>query len=211
MDPVDGDPSAEHDVVASCAMSSPDDLHLPASLMWLNESDDGRSWLQSIPNLMTEASSRWSLNLGEPFEDSSVSVVLPADHDGDSTMALKIQFPHRESDLEATALQVWRGDGAIRLIDHAPDLGALLVERCVPGTHLADAVARPPFRFSPIWSSGWPSHRAAPSLPWLTRRSRGLRTCQPCGRERVNPSNGGYSIMRSSCWRVLPVRKVIRF
>ena len=141
MDPVDGDPSAEHDVVASCAMSTPDDLHLPASLMWLNESDDGRSWLQSIPNLMTEASSRWSVNLGEPFEDSSVSVVLPADRDGDSTMALKIQFPHRESDLEATALQVWRGDGAIRLIDHAPDLGALLVERCVPGTHLADAGA----------------------------------------------------------------------
>ena len=141
MDPVDGDPSAEHDVVASCAMSTPDDLHLPASLMWLNESDDGRSWLQSIPNLMTEASSRWSVNLGEPFEDSSVSVVLPADRDGDSTMALKIQFPHRESDREATGLQVWRGDGAIRLIDHAPDLGALLVERCVPGTHLADAGA----------------------------------------------------------------------
>ncbi|MDP8974950.1 MAG: aminoglycoside phosphotransferase family protein, partial [Actinomycetota bacterium] len=33
----------------------------------------------------------------------------------------------------------WDGNGAVRLIDDAPDLGALLLERCVPGTHLADA------------------------------------------------------------------------
>ncbi|MGH9249521.1 MAG: aminoglycoside phosphotransferase family protein [Acidimicrobiales bacterium] len=122
-------------------MASADDIRLPTSLAWLREVDDGRAWLRSLPNLVAEACSRWSLTLGESYEGSYVSVVLPAERDGDSSLVLKLQFPHRESDHEAAALRAWGGDGAVRLIDDAPDLRALLVERCVPGTHLADAGA----------------------------------------------------------------------
>jgi len=52
---------------------------------------------------------------------------------------LKIQQPHRESEHEAAALELWGGDGAIRLLAHDPERHALLLERCVPGTPLASA------------------------------------------------------------------------
>ena len=52
---------------------------------------------------------------------------------------LKVQDPHRESEHEAAALELWDGDGAIRLLDSEPDEDALLLERCVPGTPLSAA------------------------------------------------------------------------
>jgi len=52
---------------------------------------------------------------------------------------LKIQKPHRESEHEAAALELWDGDGAIRLLDQDPDEHALLLERCLPGTPLWEA------------------------------------------------------------------------
>lgn len=120
-------------------MTRAEDLRLPTSLAWLREIAGGRAWLRSLPNLIAEVCSRWSLTLGEPYEGSYVSLVLPAERDGDSSLVLKLQFPHRESEHEAAALRAWGGNGAIRLIDDAPDLGALLLERCVPGAYLADA------------------------------------------------------------------------
>lgn len=53
---------------------------------------------------------------------------------------LKIQFPHRESEHEAAALELWAGDGAIRLLAHDPERHALLLERCIPGTPLSELV-----------------------------------------------------------------------
>ena len=54
-------------------------------------------------------------------------------------MVLKIQTPHRESEYEAAALELWDGDGAVRLLAHDPEQHALLLERCVPGSPLAAA------------------------------------------------------------------------
>jgi streptomycin 6-kinase len=54
---------------------------------------------------------------------------------------LKVQEPHRESEHEAAALELWDGDGAIRLLDAEPEEHALLLERCVPGTTLSAAGA----------------------------------------------------------------------
>jgi streptomycin 6-kinase len=52
---------------------------------------------------------------------------------------LKIQEPHRESEHEAAALELWAGDGAVRLLAHDEERHALLLERCVPGTPLSEA------------------------------------------------------------------------
>jgi streptomycin 6-kinase len=52
---------------------------------------------------------------------------------------LKIQTPDRESEHEAAALELWDGNGAVRVLAHDPDHYALLLERCVPGTPLAEA------------------------------------------------------------------------
>jgi streptomycin 6-kinase len=67
--------------------------------------------------------------------------VAPAVTAEGEDVVLKVQKPHRESEHEASALELWDGEGAIRLLDHDPEEHALLLERCVPGTPLAAAGA----------------------------------------------------------------------
>jgi streptomycin 6-kinase len=89
-----------------------------------------------LPRLVGECAERWSLELEEPFPGSNVALVLPA---GDKV--LKIQWPHWESEHEAAALELWGGDGAVRLLAHDRERHALLLERCRPGTGLRDLEA----------------------------------------------------------------------
>jgi len=110
---------------------------VPEHLNWMQRTKAGRSWLADLPALVDDCARRWHLELGDPYPDSYVSLVLPAEHDRIAAV-LKIQFPHRESEHEANALALWNGDGAIRLLDHDPERNALLLERCEPGTHLSD-------------------------------------------------------------------------
>jgi len=68
-------------------------------------------------------------------------MVAPAVTAEGEDVVLKVQRPHRESEHEAAALELWDGDGAIRLVDRERDEHALLLERCVPGTPLSAAGA----------------------------------------------------------------------
>ena len=111
---------------------------IPAGLGWLRASAAGRAWLEALPELLKECVERWSLRVGNPYAGSHVSLVLPATMLEGTEVILKIQFPHRESELEAAALEQWNGDGAVRLVAHDPDRHALLIERCNPGTHLSE-------------------------------------------------------------------------
>ncbi len=112
-------------------------MKLPESIAWLSVTDDGRAWIDTLPVALAACAGRWGLELGDPFPDSYVSLVLPARRNDGSDAILKIQFPDRESDAEADALRLWDGDGAIRLLDRAPGHHALLLERCSPGRHLS--------------------------------------------------------------------------
>jgi hypothetical protein len=78
------------------------------------------------------------LRLGDPYEYAFVSLALRVDLSDGTHGVLKIGFPHRESAHEADALAHYGGRGAIRLLDHDPDRGALLLERCEPGTTLLE-------------------------------------------------------------------------
>ena len=64
---------------------------------------------------------------------------VPGRRPDGSPAVLKVHFPNRDNEHEAAALRHWNGDGAVRLLDEEPDLGALLLERCVPGTPMSDA------------------------------------------------------------------------
>jgi len=114
-------------------LESPD---LPASLDHLRLLPEGRAWLADVPRLIAECQERWSLELGDAYPGSYVSVAVPVTRPRGTLAVLKVQFPHDESKHEADALRAWDGQGAVRLLDHDPDRHALLLERCVPGTHL---------------------------------------------------------------------------
>ena len=76
--------------------------------------------------------------LGEPYGGGTVSYVVPAWR-GAEEVVLKIQWPNDECRHEAAALRFWGGAGAVRLLAHDERRHALLLERCTPGTPLADA------------------------------------------------------------------------
>lgn len=114
-------------------------MRIPDRLFRLARQEGGESWIDALPELVNECAEVWSLRaLGGPFADSSVSLVLPADLPDARPVVLKLQFPHRESEHEAEALEQWGGDGAVQLIAHDPSRNALLIERCRPGAHLSE-------------------------------------------------------------------------
>ncbi len=113
-------------------------MKVPEYLERLRAHDSGRAWLDALLQLVADCAERWELRLGEPFISGSVSLPIPATLPDGSDAVLKMQFPHRESEHEAAALDHWQGDGAIRLLAHDVERHALLLERCVPGTPLAD-------------------------------------------------------------------------
>jgi streptomycin 6-kinase len=107
-------------------------------LIWLRGSEAGAAWLDRLPGLVAECAERWSLSLGDPFPYAYASLALAAWLPDGTSAVLKVQFPDRESEHEATALVRWNGEGAIRLLAYDPERRALLLERCVPGTPLSD-------------------------------------------------------------------------
>ena len=78
-----------------------------------------------------EAAREWGLELGEPFAGSNVSYVVPA---GDAVV--KVAWEGDDEALhDADALELWDGDGAVRLLRRSGR--ALLLEHVVPGDDLS--------------------------------------------------------------------------
>jgi streptomycin 6-kinase len=106
--------------------------------------------------------------------------VVPA---GD--VVLKIQWPHHESEHEAAALELWNGDGAVRLLAHDAARHALLLERCKPGTYLHQAGSEEALRvlaslLPRLWKSAGPPFRSlAEERGWWTIRDEWEKTGKP--------------------------------
>jgi streptomycin 6-kinase len=80
----------------------------------------------------------WELGLGEPYPPGAAGYVVRADLADGTPAVLKLQHSHREDEQEADALERWDGDGAVRLLRRDDERGALLLERCEPGTPLSE-------------------------------------------------------------------------
>ena len=77
-----------------------------------------------------EVAREWGLELGPPFALGRYSFVAPAGEDA----VLKVTPPEDdESDEEGDALELWGGDGAVRLLRRDVARRALLLERLRPG------------------------------------------------------------------------------
>lgn len=84
---------------------------------------------------------RWSLAVGAPYDGDEVSCawVAPVVLADGTPAVLKIGMPHMEAEHEIEGLRFWNGDPTVRLFDADVTLGAMLLERCAPGTHLRTA------------------------------------------------------------------------
>src|SRR5690606_28642473 len=59
-----------------------------------------------------------------------------------STAVLKVGVPTGHLATQAQSLEIFDGDGAVRLLAYDPDRGALLMERAEPGHRVAELVPR---------------------------------------------------------------------
>lgn len=121
-----------------------------------------------------EAAARhWGLTLGPPFTLAAVSFVAPA---GDAVV--KVAWEGDDESLhEPDALELWGGDGAVRLIDRHGR--AVLEQRAMPGTDLAllperEATAVAVDLATRLWRPAQPPFRAVVGAvgEWLARAER---------------------------------------
>jgi streptomycin 6-kinase len=95
---------------------------------------DGQRWLDNLPTLIADLARDWDLELGQPY-DLSFNWVVPARCSDGAEAVLKLGPPEPgHLAAEATALARYGGHGAVRLLAHDHERGALLLERAVPGT-----------------------------------------------------------------------------
>ena len=98
---------------------------------------EGRSWLDALQDTVAEAERRLDVRCGAELPGGLLSFVCAAETVGGSAVVLKVAGPWDRPADESLTLRAWDGSGAPRLIDEVPDLGALLLERVVPGTTAA--------------------------------------------------------------------------
>lgn len=119
----------------------PGDLDVPADVVRMNlgaGGDTGRVWLAALPGILDQLRARWALTLGPAFRGGCVGFVVPAERPNGERVVLKVSPIDEETRTEADALELWAGDGAVRLLDADRTLGALLLELLEPGTSLED-------------------------------------------------------------------------
>ena len=95
------------------------------------------AWLDRLPHTLRDLERRWSLALGAPFnEETSCAWAAPVALADGAPAVLKLGMPHMEGAHEIQGLRFWDGDPTVRLLEADDDLGAMLIERCQPGTAL---------------------------------------------------------------------------
>lgn len=94
-------------------------------------------WRTTVPQRLAEAATAWGLTLGEPYAGGWTGYATRVTLADGAPAALKLIWPHRESEHEADALELWDGDGAVRLLARDDEGTALLLERCDPGAFLS--------------------------------------------------------------------------
>jgi streptomycin 6-kinase len=95
-------------------------------------------WLNRLPDVLEMLARRWSLELGAPFagDEVSCSWVAPVKLRGERTAVLKLGMPHMEGEHEIEGLRFWAGNPTVQLLEADDYRGAMLLERCEPGTPL---------------------------------------------------------------------------
>jgi streptomycin 6-kinase len=97
--------------------------------------DEGEKWLSRLPALIEYAVQRWNLTDLQQFVDLSVNYVAFARRN-EEEVVLKIGVINHEFISEMTALRIFNGDGAVKLLEADEENYMFLMERLRPGEML---------------------------------------------------------------------------
>lgn len=102
----------------------------------------GRNWLEGLPGLVDASLAAFQLVPDLPVGalpwHGHGALVLPVRFPGGTPAVAKFPFPHPEAATEAAALQLWDGNGAVRLLDRDAAGTCLILERLDPERSLLD-------------------------------------------------------------------------
>jgi streptomycin 6-kinase len=94
---------------------------------WFGES--GCAWIDALPDLAAGLLDRWQLQPDGAPTSGAFALVLPVLKADGTPAVLKLQPRVDETAGEPDALHAWNGNGAVRLLDHDPASGSMLLER----------------------------------------------------------------------------------
>lgn len=95
----------------------------------------GKVWLKALPQQLAYLSQDWGFSLDGPVMHGYTGLAIPVRR-GSEPCVLKLYWRERETDSAPLALKVWDGRGAVQVLEHEPELGAVLLERLDPNTSL---------------------------------------------------------------------------
>jgi streptomycin 6-kinase len=129
----------------------------------------GPMFLEALPTLLDTLAEQWDLTIGDPYLLSFHWVARATRGDGTGAV-LKVGVPAGHLDLEALALRLWDGAGAVQLLEHDAARGALLLEQALPGTPARALVAHDDAAATAaLIAAGRRLHRPAPDDTRLDR------------------------------------------
>ncbi|RZI45144.1 aminoglycoside phosphotransferase family protein [Candidatus Finniella inopinata] len=95
----------------------------------------GQKWLVNLPNLVALLANKWNLSGLQMIERLSFNYVMTG-YQNNLPIILKIGLDYDALRKEAEALRIYKGFGVVEIYEHAPEKGALLLERAIPGISL---------------------------------------------------------------------------
>lgn len=100
----------------------------------------GQDWIESLPSLLADLQSEWSIKIGEPFPEAEFNLVARATDAGGNQLVIKVAPPFESNEMpgEARYLRTRNGVGAVRLIRENSDSNIILIERAIPGKNLTE-------------------------------------------------------------------------
>ncbi len=113
-------------------VSGEGEIIVPAELAELHEKysgEAGRLWIAGLPAMAVAAMDRWELVGDGQVASGAVALIIPVARRDGSKAVLKLQPVDDETGGEPAALRAWAGRGAVRLLEHDPSSGAMLLER----------------------------------------------------------------------------------
>ncbi|MFD0270198.1 aminoglycoside phosphotransferase family protein [Streptomyces sp. NPDC127106] len=104
----------------------------------------GREFLAGLPARTERFLQEWGLRPAGPVMHGMTALVVPVERADGTVAALKLLLPDEESVGEPLALRVWDGRGCVRLLEHDPGTGTLLLERLDERRPLSGLAERDP-------------------------------------------------------------------
>ena len=88
----------------------------------------GPAWAEALPELAARQCDRWALRPTGEAMHGAVALVVPVERPDGTAAVLKVQPVDEETAGEPEALRAWGSGGSVRLLEHDPQTGSMLLE-----------------------------------------------------------------------------------